>query len=132
MDHAKDHELGEAYAAETGFVLGRDPDTVLALDVAFVRAERIPSGGFPEEGFGPIAPDLAVEIVSPGDRAAQVAKKVRLPATLGRAARQPRFRRGSRYPYELVLSAARTWASSACAEMARSVSKRTMPFASIT
>ncbi len=34
--------LGRACAAETGFLLRRDPDTVLAPDVAFVQAERLP------------------------------------------------------------------------------------------
>src|SRR5688572_7379382 len=33
--------LGEVYAAETGFILSRNPDVVLAPDVSFVRAERI-------------------------------------------------------------------------------------------
>jgi Uma2 family endonuclease len=34
------HSLGSLYAAETGFVLARNPDTVRAPDVAFVRMER--------------------------------------------------------------------------------------------
>jgi Uma2 family endonuclease len=60
---------------ESGFVLSREPDTVRAPDVAFVRAERLPEldrGQRYLEG----APDLAVEIVSPGDTAVEVADKV--------------------------------------------------------
>ena len=60
---------------EAGFVLRREPDTVRAPDVAFVSAERIPDldrGQRYLEGV----PDLAAEIVSPGDAAADVAEKV--------------------------------------------------------
>lgn len=67
--------LGIVFAAETGFILSRDPDTVRGPDVAFVLQERIPSEGVPE-GFWPMAPDLAVEVVSPGDTLAEVETKV--------------------------------------------------------
>ncbi len=56
-------------------MLARDPDTVLAPDVAFVRRERIPASGAPAT-FWNGAPDLAVEVVSPGDTRPQVASKV--------------------------------------------------------
>ena len=36
-----DNKLGEVYAAETGFLVGRNPDSVRAPDVAFVRAELV-------------------------------------------------------------------------------------------
>lgn len=36
--------LGSVLAAETGFVIGRDPDSVRAPDVAFVRADRVSQG----------------------------------------------------------------------------------------
>jgi len=67
--------LGRVYGAETGFRLARDPDTVLGPDVAFVRAERLPARR-ERDTFLPLAPDLAVEIVSPGDRLTAVGKKV--------------------------------------------------------
>jgi len=67
--------LGEVFV-ETGYLLRRDPDTVRAPDVSFVAAARIPTGGLPEEGFFPGAPDLAVEIVSPGDLDAEIQGKV--------------------------------------------------------
>lgn len=65
--------LGRLFTAETGFRLRRDPDTVRAPDVAFVRADRVPDARVP--GFAPLAPDLAAEIVSPNDRAVEVAGK---------------------------------------------------------
>ena len=73
--HVKAHRRGIVCGAETGFVLARDPDTVLAPDVAFVRRERIPASGAPAT-FWNGAPDLAAEVVSPGDTRPQVASKV--------------------------------------------------------
>lgn len=68
------HRLGVVFGAETGFLLERDPDTVLAPDIAFVRRERIPASGIPR-GYWPGAPDLAVEVVSPNDSLAEVERK---------------------------------------------------------
>jgi Uma2 family endonuclease len=71
----EERDLGIVVGAETGFRIARDPDTVRAPDVAFIRRRRLPSG--PMTGFFPGAPDLAVEILSPDDRAGQVLAKVR-------------------------------------------------------
>ena len=60
-------------AAEAGFIVSRDPDTVRSPDIAFVRAERIPAGGVRAFFNGP--PDLAVEVISPRDRASEVIAK---------------------------------------------------------
>ena len=70
----KQHSLGRVFGAETGFRIGHDPDTVRAPDVAFVTAERI--GGKLAPGFFPGPPDLAVEVLSPDDRAGEVLAKV--------------------------------------------------------
>lgn len=72
---AEDNDLGKVFAAETGFVLEREPDMVRAPDVAFVKTERIGVQGLPF-GFYPGQPDLAVEIVSPNDRAGDVQDKI--------------------------------------------------------
>ena len=58
---------------EAGFCVARDPDTVRSPDVAFVRAERVPPGGV--RAFFDGAPDLAVEVISPNDRASEVIAK---------------------------------------------------------
>jgi Uma2 family endonuclease len=73
--HASKHNLGSVYAAETGFLLASDPDTVRAPDASFVAAGRIPPEGEPDK-FGPFAPDLAVEVISPSDRVVEVEEKV--------------------------------------------------------
>lgn len=66
---------GEAYAAETGFILARHPDTVLGPDAAYVRPERI-TPDLPDTGYLPIAPDLAVEVLSPSNTRAEMTEKV--------------------------------------------------------
>ena len=68
--------LGVVTGARTGFVIERDPDTVRAADVAFVRSERVPAED--AVGFFDGAPDLAVEVISPGDRTSEVASKVEM------------------------------------------------------
>lgn len=69
-----EHRLGVVCAAETGFLIARDPDTVRAPDVAFIDRGRVPSGG-PPESYWPFAPDLAVEVVSPNDRWIQIEER---------------------------------------------------------
>jgi Uma2 family endonuclease len=74
-NHVAERGLGEVYAAETGFLLQRDPDTVRAPDAAFVLAARVAeverSSGFLEG-----APDLAIEVVSPNESGEAVESKV--------------------------------------------------------
>lgn len=69
------HGLGRVHAAETGFRVSGDPDTVLAPDAAFVSRERIERAAI-GKGYRAGAPDLAVEVVSPGDTFARVEAKV--------------------------------------------------------
>jgi Uma2 family endonuclease len=69
-----EHNLGAVYAAETGFLLSRNPDTVRAPDFAFIRQQRIDEIG-PVTGFWPGAPDLVAEVVSPNDSFADVEAK---------------------------------------------------------
>jgi len=75
-EHVKRHKLGGVLGAETGFQIGRDPDTVLAPDVAFIRKERLVVTGIPR-AYYPEAPALVVEVVSPGDSAEEVDDKMR-------------------------------------------------------
>ncbi len=73
--HIKANNLGQGFGAETGFKIASDPDTVRAADIAFVRRERIPETGIPKN-FWPLATDLAVEVLSPGDTYEEVEEKV--------------------------------------------------------
>lgn len=72
--HVDAKGLGKVYAAETGFIISRNPDTVRAPDVAFVGKSRVPAQ--PRRGFFEGPPDLAVEVVSPDDRLTEVRAKV--------------------------------------------------------
>jgi Uma2 family endonuclease len=60
-------------AGSPGFVLEREPDTVRAPDVCFVRADRVPSEILP--AFLDGAPDLAVEVKSPSNRKREMTEK---------------------------------------------------------
>jgi Uma2 family endonuclease len=70
-----EHRLGEIFPADTGFILGRNPDTVRAPDVAFVSADRM-SIVAETDGYCLGAPDLAVEVVSPSNRMNEIEKKI--------------------------------------------------------
>lgn len=71
--HLERHKIGRVLACETGYLLSRHPDTVLAPDVSFVRADRVPQGRHPS--YLPLAPDLAVEVVSPTQSQASIDEK---------------------------------------------------------
>lgn len=73
--HVRANNLGRLYAAETGFLIRSDPDTVRAPDVAFVSRERIPDPAS-ARGYFPGPPDLAIEVISPGDSFTDVEEKV--------------------------------------------------------
>jgi Uma2 family endonuclease len=73
-NYVEARSLGRVFAAETGFTLARKPDTVRAPDVAFISSERLPDP--PPRGFAELAPDLAVEVLSPDDRAGEVLERV--------------------------------------------------------
>lgn len=83
-DHVEANDLGAVFAAETGFLLDRDPDLVRAPDVSFVRKSQL-AGGLPR-GYFEGGPDLAVEVNSPGDSRPAVAEKVNLWLANGAAA----------------------------------------------
>lgn len=71
--HATKRRLG-VVVTELGFKLKSNPDTVRAPDLAFIREGRIPPN---PRGFWNGSPDLAIEVLSPDDTAADVHTKVR-------------------------------------------------------
>ncbi len=73
--HVYAHGLGEIFGEGTGFLLERNPDTVLAPDVAIVARQRLPPDGL-TPSYLDLPPDLAVEVVSKTDRRAAVMEKV--------------------------------------------------------
>ena len=75
-EFVRPRRLGAVFAAETGFVISTDSDTVRAPDAAFVAFDRLPEGRLPR-GYLRLSPDLVVEVVSPSDTASEVRDKIR-------------------------------------------------------
>lgn len=73
--HVREHQLGKIVVGEVLFQLDTEGRVARAADVAFVRREHLPSRELDHRPFRG-APDLAVEIVSPGDSAEDVQRKV--------------------------------------------------------
>lgn len=69
----REHGLGTVVGTDAGFVLFDEPPTVRAPDIAFVAEDRLT---FDPEKFAPLAPDLAVEIVSPSNTVSEIQAKV--------------------------------------------------------
>ena len=70
--HRRRSGVGQA-RVKTGYTLRTGPDTVRGPDVSFVFQPRVEGRG---SGFPVGAPDIAVEVVSPSDTAAEVDRKV--------------------------------------------------------
>lgn len=77
-DFCEERDLGEVNGADMGFVLARKPDTVRSPDASFVRKERLPAAGdeHAQSHYLELAPDLAVEVVSPSNRAGELTARV--------------------------------------------------------
>jgi Uma2 family endonuclease len=75
--HVREHKLGHVTAAETGYILfvnAEGKDTVRAPDVGYISYERMPDALPPT--YIPLPPDLAVEVVSPNDKAEDIESKI--------------------------------------------------------
>lgn len=71
--HASERRLGEVFDSSTGYRL---PSGNLRVpDVSFVTAHRLPGGKVPT-GFFELAPDLAVEVLSPSDQLRDILDRV--------------------------------------------------------
>ncbi len=70
----KKNRLGRCFGAETGFLVGRNPDSLLAPDWAFISTARLPIEPSPK--FSQIVPDAILEVRSPSDRPREVQAKM--------------------------------------------------------
>ncbi|MGB4862473.1 MAG: Uma2 family endonuclease [Tepidiformaceae bacterium] len=76
LNFVLENRLGWVFPQETGMSIWPDrPRHVRKPDLAFVRRGRLP-GGQPPHGWLTVAPDLAVEVVSPGDEAEDLEQKL--------------------------------------------------------
>ena len=72
----RDNRLGWVLPADAGYrCFPDDPAKVRKPDVSFIRLGRLPPDREPE-GYATIAPDLAVEVISPNDLFEEVSEKV--------------------------------------------------------
>lgn len=65
--------LGWVLSGEVGFYTRRDPDTIRAVDVAFISKERQPERPI---AYLSAAPELVIEIVTPSDRWSEIRQKI--------------------------------------------------------
>lgn len=70
---------GAVLAGDPGFII--DDQNVRAPDVAYLSAERMAEA--PQRGFMRFMPNLAVEVVSPGDTHSEVTAKARMWVRVG-------------------------------------------------
>jgi Uma2 family endonuclease len=61
---------------EGGFLLRSNPDTVLAPDIAILKRDQLRAVEITSNDFCPIPPALAIEVKSPSDREADIARKL--------------------------------------------------------
>ncbi len=73
--HVRERRLGQIVSGEVLFQLDSEGRLARAADVAFVRRERLPSRDIEHRPFVG-APDLVVEVISPGDAAEEIERKV--------------------------------------------------------
>jgi Uma2 family endonuclease len=65
----------EMYGGDIGYVVGRDPDSVLGPDLVLVTNAQKRLLVEAEDAFAPLAPLIAIEVKSPSDREAMIARK---------------------------------------------------------
>ena len=73
--YVKARRLGRIFGDSTGYELVQLPQTVRVPDTSFVRADRLPTTGV-EPGLMRLAPDLAVEVLSPSETASELEEKL--------------------------------------------------------
>ncbi|HWV25491.1 MAG TPA: Uma2 family endonuclease [Thermomicrobiales bacterium] len=74
-DFVRRHNLGLVTPDGVAYLLRRDPDQIRIPDTSFVAWDLVPEDGAPE-GFWNGAPTLAIEVVSPNDRADDIQARV--------------------------------------------------------
>ena len=74
--HCKKSKLGQVFGADAYFqCFPNEPGHARKPDASFIRQERLPED-WNEDGYFTIAPDLAVEVISPGDLVSKLEEKI--------------------------------------------------------
>lgn len=74
-NYVRQQQLGRVFGDAFGYELTRFPHTVRVPDGSFVRASRLPPDGL-RPGILKFAPDLAIEVLSPSERASELEEKL--------------------------------------------------------
>ena len=75
--YVKEHQLGRVYGDNLNYVLDGEPGNIVRMripDLSFVAAERTSDPG--EKGYYYLAPDLAIEIISPTEAKKETIEKI--------------------------------------------------------
>ena len=75
LGYSEDNDFALVRSGEPGYRLEWGPDTVCAPDVAWIAPGRIPEG---TQGYPEVAPDLAVEVKSPGNSNPEMAAEAQM------------------------------------------------------
>ena len=70
----EERNVGEVLVGEVGLLTKRDPDGVRGMDVGFISNERLAQ--VQSESFLDVAPELVVEVVSPGNTWQEMREKI--------------------------------------------------------
>jgi Uma2 family endonuclease len=76
--YVKTHQLGRVYPADTTYILSEDEQGVQLMRlprVSFVAVSRVKTEN--RQSYYQLAPDLAIEIISPSERAVDIRAKLR-------------------------------------------------------
>jgi Uma2 family endonuclease len=81
--YVDEHNLGWVFTSEAGYRLDPNhPNTLRKPDVSFVRFGRLPNEE-PSDAYDNLAPDWAIEVVSPGDTVLELEEKIEEYLTAG-------------------------------------------------
>ena len=70
----KERRLGKVLTGEVGIYMHRDPDYIRGADVVFISSERIAQ--ITSESYLDVAPELVVEVISPGNTWQEMRDKI--------------------------------------------------------
>jgi Uma2 family endonuclease len=72
--YLEQHPSGWLVGNDTGIITTRNPDSVRGADLAYYSYDRLPANAMPT-GYAEAAPNLVVEVKSPGNRWAELQEK---------------------------------------------------------
>ena len=73
-EFVRERGLGKVLGGEAGLITKRDPDSVRGIDIGFISNERLAQ--VQSQSYLDVAPELVVEVVSPGNTRKEMQEKV--------------------------------------------------------